>query len=133
MQRNHWQFDYPAKRLHEGACARLHEMGARIRVYDPVAIEACKREHPDLPVHYCSSVESLANGADALVLVTEWEEFQRLDLDDLSRRMARAILVDGRNVFDADTVRRAGFEYCGIGKGSQRPKGRDEGALRAIA
>jgi UDPglucose 6-dehydrogenase len=113
--------------------ARLHDMGARIRVYDPVAMEACKREHPDLPVHYCSSVESLADGADALVLVTEWEEFRRLDLEDLSRRMARAILVDGRNVFDADAVRLAGFEYCGIGKGSRRPKGRDESGLRAIA
>jgi UDPglucose 6-dehydrogenase len=113
--------------------ARLHDMGARIRVYDPVAMDACRRENPDLPVQYCASVEALAEGADALVLVTEWDEFLHLDLNDLSRRMSRAIMVDGRNAFDAETIRQAGFEYCGIGKGSQRPKSRDENTLRAIA
>lgn len=113
--------------------SRLHEMGARVRVYDPVAMEICKREYPNLPVHYCNSVEALAEGADALVLVTEWEEFRRLDFKDLYGRVAQPIIVDGRNSFDAATVRAAGFDYCGIGKGTRRPNGRMESLLQATA
>jgi UDPglucose 6-dehydrogenase len=113
--------------------AKLHQMGARVRAYDPVAMEACKREYPELPIQYCESVRSLAEGADALVLVTEWDEFQKIDFADLARRMARRILVDGRNAFSPDLVRQANFEYSGIGTGIQRIKCRQEDALQAIA
>ena len=50
------------------------------------------------------------------MLVTEWKEFAGLDLSALAKRMARAILVDGRNLFDPEAARRAGFDYCGIGR-----------------
>jgi UDPglucose 6-dehydrogenase len=50
------------------------------------------------------------------VLVTEWKQFAGLDLRGLAKRMARAILVDGRNLFDPETARQAGFDYCGIGR-----------------
>jgi UDPglucose 6-dehydrogenase len=95
--------------------ARLLQMGARVRVYDPIAMGACRKQHPELRIQYCDSVEGMAQGADALVLVTEWDEFRNLDLAELAESMAQAILVDGRNLFDAREVRRAGFDYAGIG------------------
>jgi UDPglucose 6-dehydrogenase len=95
---------------------RLLQMGARVKVYDPIAMQACREIHPALRVQYCESAEAAVQDADALVLVTEWKQFARLDLRGLAQRMARAILVDGRNQFDPETARRAGFDYCGIGR-----------------
>jgi UDPglucose 6-dehydrogenase len=100
--------------------ARLQEMGARVRAYDPVAMDACKREYPQMAIHYCNSVEDVADNADALVLVTEWAEFQELSFPALASRMRGAVVIDGRNAFNADAVRSAGFDYCGIGRGTQR-------------
>ena len=100
--------------------ARLLQIGARVRAYDPVAMSACRQQNPDLHVQYCQSVAELANGADALVLVTEWSEFRSLDLSALAERMARPVLIDGRNVFDPAAARRAGFDYSGIGAGPVR-------------
>jgi len=95
---------------------RLLQMGARVKAYDPIAMRACRENHPNLKIHYCASPEELADNADALVLVTEWKEFAALDLRGLAKRMARAILVDGRNLFDPEAARRAGFDYSGIGR-----------------
>jgi UDPglucose 6-dehydrogenase len=95
---------------------RLLQMGARVKAHDPVAINACRENHPDLKIHYCASVEETAEEADALVLVTEWKQFARLDLAALAKRMARAILIDGRNLFDPEAARQAGFDYSGIGR-----------------
>jgi len=95
---------------------RLVQMGARVKVYDPVAMPACREHHPGLRIQYCDSAEDAAQDADALVLVTEWRQFAALDLGGLAKRMARAILVDGRNLFDPETARKAGFDYCGIGR-----------------
>jgi UDPglucose 6-dehydrogenase len=97
--------------------ARLVQMGARVRVYDPIAMDACRKQHPELKIQYCDSVERTAEGADALVLVTEWDVFRSLNLSDLAGRMAQAILIDGRNLFDDREVRLAGFDYAGIGHG----------------
>ncbi len=95
---------------------RLLQMGARVKAYDPIAMPACRENYPDLRIQYCPSAEEAAQEADALVLVTEWKEFAGLDLRALARRMARAILVDGRNLFDPEAARQAGFDYCGIGR-----------------
>jgi UDPglucose 6-dehydrogenase len=57
----------------------------------------------------------VAEGADALVLTTEWDEFRNLDLAELAGRMAQAILIDGRNLFDAEKAQNVGFDYAGIG------------------
>jgi UDPglucose 6-dehydrogenase len=95
---------------------RLVQMGARVKAYDPIAMPACRESHPALKIQYCGSADDAAQDADALVLVTEWAQFARLDLRVLARRMARAILVDGRNLFDPETARQAGFDYCGIGR-----------------
>src|ERR1017187_8615935 len=95
---------------------RLLPMGARVRAYDPIAMPACRKQHPDLKIRYCDSPEELAAGADALVLVTEWQEFRGLDLAKLARSMATPVLVDGRNLFHPEAALAAGFDYTGIGR-----------------
>jgi UDPglucose 6-dehydrogenase len=99
---------------------RLLQMGVRVRAYDPIAMPACRKQHPELKIRYCESPQELAAGADALVLVTEWREFRDLDLAALARAMATAVLVDGRNLFHPEAARAAGFDYTGIGR-SPRP------------
>lgn len=100
--------------------ARLLQIGARVRAYDPIAMNACRQQNPGLNIQYCQSAAELAKGADALVLVTEWSEFRNLDLCALAERMARPVLIDGRNVFDPAAARRAGLDYSGIGTGPVR-------------
>jgi UDPglucose 6-dehydrogenase len=107
---------------------RLVQMGARVRAYDPVAMPACRREHPDLKIRYCDSAAELAAGADALIVVTEWEEFRQLDLACLAASMSSAILIDGRNVFDQVQAAAAGFDYAGIGTSPPAPARREAGA-----
>jgi len=99
---------------------RLLQMGARVRAYDPIAMPACRKQQPGLKIRYCDSVEELAADADALVLVTEWQEFRGLDLAKLARLMATPVLVDGRNLFHPEAAQAAGFHYTGIGR-SMRP------------
>src|SRR5260370_3809589 len=95
---------------------RLLQMGARVSAYDPIAMETCKQQHPELKIQYCSSAIEAVTGAAALVLVTEWEEFRNLDLTEVAARAARAILIDGRNFFSPEAACRAGLDYCGIGR-----------------
>jgi UDPglucose 6-dehydrogenase len=97
---------------------RLLQMGARVRAYDPIAMEACRKQRPDLKIRYCESAEELAAEADALVVVTEWREFRSLDLAKLARVMARAVLIDGRNLFSPGEALAAGFNYSGMGRGA---------------
>jgi UDPglucose 6-dehydrogenase len=72
---------------------------------------------------YCSSAYEVARGAQALLLLTEWEEFRQLDLLRVRDSMEVPILVDGRNLFDPDAVREAGFEYVSIGRDGVTPVG----------
>ena len=72
-------------------------------------------------VEMASSALAALDGADAAVLVTEWDEFAELDWAEAARRMARPLLVDGRNYLDPATLRAAGFEYEGIGKAQVAP------------
>ena len=95
---------------------RLLQMGARVRAYDPIAMQACRELRPDLKIRYCASARELAADADALVVVTEWEEFRALDLAGLARAMATPILVDGRNLFRPEDAIAAGFDYAGVGR-----------------
>jgi UDPglucose 6-dehydrogenase len=102
---------------------KLIQMGARVRAYDPIAMDACREQHPELRVVYCNDALSAAEHADALVLVTEWPEFANLNLRDLAGRMASPILVDGRNLFQPERAREAGFDYAGIGRAVPRANG----------
>ena len=96
-------------------------MGARVRAYDPVAMSVCREQYPDLRITYCDDALSVAEHADALVLVTEWPEFAGLNLKQLAKRMNKAVLIDGRNLFQPEQARAAGFEYAGIGRAVPRP------------
>jgi UDPglucose 6-dehydrogenase len=94
--------------------ARLEGEGAIVRAYDPVAMERAAGEMPK--VEMCDSALAALDGADAAVLVTEWPEFAELDWGEVAKRMARPLLVDGRNFLDAGALRGAGVEYEGIGR-----------------
>ena len=100
---------------------KLIQMGARVRAYDPVAMDVCREQYPDLRITYCNDALSAAEHADALVVVTEWPEFASLSLKQLAKRMNKAVLIDGRNVFQPDQARAAGFEYAGIGRAVPKP------------
>lgn len=95
---------------------RLLGMGARVKAYDPIAIQACKEQRPDLKIRYCDSAQELAAETDALVVVTEWNEFRGLDLSELAKQMASPILVDGRNIYQPEAAIAAGFDYTGVGR-----------------
>src|SRR5665213_1130223 len=92
----------------------LHDMGAKVRAYDPVGMEQARKLMPD--VTYCGSAYECAEGASALVIVTEWEEFRALDFERLKKVMARPLLVDLRNVYSAEEVMRHGFGYESVGR-----------------
>jgi UDPglucose 6-dehydrogenase len=92
----------------------LHDLGATVRGYDPAGMEQAK---PLLPnVTYCNSAYGAAEGADAVVIATEWEQFRALDLARLKNVMVRPVIVDLRNIYRPDELRRAGFRYAGIGR-----------------
>jgi UDPglucose 6-dehydrogenase len=95
---------------------RLLAMGARVKAYDPIAMNACRAQRPDLKIRYCDSAGDVAQESDALVVVTEWQEFRALDLSELAKRMVTPILVDGRNLFTPEAAHAAGFDYCGMGR-----------------
>lgn len=92
----------------------LQKEGARIRAYDPKAMEKAREFLPD--IEYCDSLYAAASGAEALVVCTEWEEFSRLDLEKLRSIMAHPIVLDGRNIFDPKRMKELGFDYISIGR-----------------
>jgi UDPglucose 6-dehydrogenase len=94
----------------------LQDMGARVKAYDPAGMEQAKLVLSD--VIYCDSPYSCAEDADALVIVTEWEQFRALDLPRLKQVMARPALVDLRNIYRANELTKHGFQYLGVGKAS---------------
>ena len=96
--------------------ARLQGEGADVVAYDPVAMERAGELLDS--VEMAASAEAALEGADAAVLVTEWGEFAALDWARAAERMARPLLVDGRNFLDPEAMRAAGFEYEGIGRRS---------------
>ncbi len=96
--------------------SELLEMGAHVKAYDPIANEACAKQYPDLKIEYSADAISLAEDCDAIVVVTEWEEFKYLDLEKVGEVMHTKVLVDGRNVLDPEAVESAGFKYRGIGR-----------------
>ena len=94
---------------------QLLRRGATVRAYDPVAMPAARRALPET-VTFCESPYEAATGADAVVLVTEWNEFKFLNLERLRTVMRRPVIFDGRNVWEPERMRRLGFEYHSIGR-----------------
>ncbi len=93
----------------------LQRKGARVRAYDPVAMQRAAKLLNG--VEMLDSAYAVAEGADALILVTEWNEFKNLDLARIKRSMAHPVLIDGRNVWDPLKAQEFGFKYAGIGRG----------------
>lgn len=93
----------------------LIERGAAVRAHDPQGMKEAKHLLPDSVV-YCDTPYEAARNSDAVVIITEWNEYRALDLDRLAKTLRGAVMVDLRNIYDIAEVERAGFSYTGIGR-----------------
>ncbi|MCI5912600.1 MAG: UDP-glucose/GDP-mannose dehydrogenase family protein [Prevotella sp.] len=92
----------------------LQMAGCTIRVYDPIAMNECKRRIGD-SVIYCKDMYDAVLDADALLLLTEWKEFRLPSWEVIAKAMQRKLVIDGRNIFDPEELKEAGFEYHCVG------------------
>src|SRR5271166_58780 len=93
---------------------KLLERGCKVKVHDPVAMVRFQEQYGDLGVICCSTPEAVADDADALVLVTEWQQYRELDWEQIPSRMRTPIILDGRNALDRARLQRYGFRYLAI-------------------
>ncbi len=96
----------------------LQNEGASVKAFDPVAMERAKEIMPE--VTYCEDAYEAAEGSDALVVVTDWNEFKHLDMARLKASMAEPVLIDGRNIYEPTKMQELGFVYRGIGRGYEK-------------
>ena len=95
-------------------CHRLQKEGAALRVHDPKAMDKARGALQN--VTFVDDMNLVADGCDALVVATEWDEFKKLDLEHARRAMTHPIMFDGRNLFDPEEMERLGFIYKSIGR-----------------
>jgi UDPglucose 6-dehydrogenase len=93
----------------------LLDAGAEVTAYDPEAAEECKRHYLGDRIDYAEAPMAALQGADALVLVTEWNEFRRPDFEAVKAALRTPVIFDGRNIYPRSTLEKLGFEYFGIG------------------
>jgi UDPglucose 6-dehydrogenase len=101
----------------------LWKAGAKVRAYDPAAAKEAKRiwgDRADLTL--CARSKETLEGADALVIVTEWKEFRSPDFDLLKKHLKTPVIFDGRNLYDPSFVKKQGFTYYAIGRGDSQPE-----------
>jgi UDPglucose 6-dehydrogenase len=98
----------------------LQNEGAIIQVYDPQAMENAKKEIKR--VKFCENPYQVAEGANALILATEWNEFKQLDFKKIHTLMKQHVIIDGRNLWNPETIRALGFNYYDIGRGTNNEK-----------
>lgn len=98
-----------------GIAKALMAAGARVRGYDPVAMDVARTAVPD--VELFPDPYSMAQGCDALMVITEWNEFKQLDLEKICSLMRQAVLFDGRNIYEPESMTHLGFRYRGLGRG----------------
>jgi UDPglucose 6-dehydrogenase len=96
--------------------AGMRARGVKVRAFDPVAMARAKALPEFKGVHFAKDEYDALKGADALAIVTEWPRFKALDLARAKKLMRTAVLLDGRNIFDPETVRALGFDYAGVGR-----------------
>jgi UDPglucose 6-dehydrogenase len=94
----------------------LQDHGATVRAYDPVAMEAARALLPE--VSFFDDPYQMASGCDALMIITEWNEFKQLDLERLKRQLRIPIMYDGRNIYDPGAMQSMGWTYQGVGRGN---------------
>lgn len=92
----------------------LLKAGCRIKVHDPISMTECKRRLGDAVI-YCHDIYEAADGADAVFMVTEWNEFRLPEWERVKKHLVNPVIFDGRNLYDRDELRKAGFTYYGIG------------------
>jgi UDPglucose 6-dehydrogenase len=107
---------------------RLADLGATVQAYDPAAMENARAVLPDITYH--AEVDGAAEGADALVVFTEWNQFRNLDLARIRPLVRRPVLVDLRNIWDPDKARELGFTYHGVGRGGPSAPVREPAILQ---
>jgi UDPglucose 6-dehydrogenase len=98
----------------------LEDEGCHVKAYDPNPAAMQKATRYNFGVNYCADAYEVARDSDALILITEWEEFKELDMPSIAASMTHPILIDGRNMYDPDEMFEAGFLYEGIGRCSRR-------------
>jgi UDPglucose 6-dehydrogenase len=98
----------------------LQNEGARVKAFDPVAMSRAKETVAD--VTYCEDAYEVATGSDALVIVTDWNEFKHLDMARIKASMAEPVLMDGRNLYEPRKMEELGFIYRGIGRPHTKPE-----------
>ncbi|MBD1837962.1 UDP-glucose/GDP-mannose dehydrogenase family protein [Coleofasciculus sp. FACHB-64] len=103
--------DAPALNLIE----QLNRLGAKVKAYDPI-VSSTGMRHGLTGVMVETDPERLADGCDALVLVTDWQQFQTLDYSKMSKLMNNAVMIDGRNFLNRKEIESAGFQYIGVGR-----------------
>jgi len=96
--------------------AELLDMGARVKAYDPVAEERYRKNFPGQEVVYCSAAGEAARDCDAVLILTDWDEFYHLPWEELGDSMKQKIIVDGRNMLNGSELKEKGFSYSGIGR-----------------
>ncbi len=92
--------------------------GAEVRAFDPVAMTEARRVlGARKGVSFAADAQAAVQGADALAIVTEWQEFRSPDFDQLKAALKQPVIFDGRNLYNPELVQRAGFAYYGVGRG----------------
>jgi UDPglucose 6-dehydrogenase len=100
----------------------LLQEGCKITAYDPAAMERTQ-EAMSSSIKFANSAYEAASGADALLILTEWEEFSNLDLDRLAQELKYPIVIDGRNLYDPEVMAAHGFTYYSVGRSASHPDG----------
>lgn len=93
---------------------KLQLLGAKIKVFDPKAMSSAKKILKD--VIYSTDPYDLSRGAEALILVTEWPEFKKIDFEKIARLMKNKVIIDGRNFWESNDLKKLGFKYFGVGR-----------------
>jgi UDPglucose 6-dehydrogenase len=96
----------------------LIEGGATVKAFDPVAMDNARELLPDT-VHYCEDSYDAADGADALIIVTEWNQFRSLDMDRVGSLLKQPVVVDLRNLYDPQRMKERGFQYSSVGRAAE--------------
>jgi len=110
----------------------LLKEGCEIHAYDPAAMERAREVLPAANMSYASSPYEAANGCDALLVLTDWDEFAGLDLDRLAAALAYPVVVDGRNLYDPAVMASRGFSYYSIGRADVQAARQTSGASRSV-
>ncbi len=94
----------------------LVKNGAKVKVYDPAAMEESKKHLNGSSIRYCEDPYEVAKDSYTLVFITEWNQFRKLDLEKIKKLMKKPVIVDLRNIYEPETMKELGFQYTGVGR-----------------